>query len=316
MFTGLAARHRSQPQRARSLPALVDLHRLGSQPGPHRRDGRHLRRSAAHPVPRSRPHASGCPGREAPDGETPSASPTEPVIVGVDLGDDADAAMWTSRVRRGVLRRAPAGQAPSRPPARLRRLVDLRVRRGQPGHPGPGDPLGHRHRPRRPRLVAHQPGRPLLQQPAPVERRGLHGLHGHPPVGQVLDGRLAGQAGHDLDHRRGGVRGLGRRVLHRLPVPAELRLPVDLDQRQGRLQRRRRRRLLQPHELRPDADVAHRADPDRAGRPGRGPRAGRAGPRGGPPAPGPPSPRAGRRGGRRPWPTRPSGGARPAATTS
>ena len=51
--------------------------------------------------------------------------------------------------------------------------------------------------------------------------------------------------------------------------------------------------VLQPHELRPDADVAHRADPDRARRPGRSPRARRAGTRGRPPAPGPPSPGAG-----------------------
>ena len=135
--------------------------------------------------------------------------------------------------------------------------------------------------------MAHRPGRPLLQQPPPLERRSVHGLHGHPPVGQVLDGGVAGPARADLGHRRRGVRGVGRRVLHRLPVPAELRLPVDLHQRQGRLQRRRRRRLLQPHELRPDADVAHRADPARARRPGRRPRAGGAGARRRPPPPGP-----------------------------
>ena len=108
---------------------------------------------------------------------------------------------------------------------------------------------GFAHRHRGHRLVAHQPGRPFLQQPPPVERRGLHGLHGHPPVGQVLDGRLAGQADTHLGHRRRRLRGLGRRVLHRLPLPAELRLPVDLHQWQGRLRCRRRGRLLQPHEL-------------------------------------------------------------------
>ena len=73
-----------------------------------------------------------------------------------------------------------------------------------------------------------------------------------------------GGAGH-VDHGGGGVHGLDRRVLHRLPLPAELRLAVDLDQRQGRLQRGRGGRLLQPHELRPDAPVARGAHPHRAG---------------------------------------------------
>ena len=48
--------------------------------------------------------------------------------------------------------------------------------------------------------------------------------------------------------------------------PAELRLAVDCHQRQGRVQLGRGRRVLQRHELRPDADVAHRAHPDRADR--------------------------------------------------
>ena len=97
------------------------------------------------------------------------------------------------------------------------------------------DRLGLRHRPRGHRLVAHQPCRTFLQQPSPLECRSLHGVYGHPPVGQVLDGCMAGQAGAHLGHGGGRLHGVGRRMLHRLPVPAELRLPVDLHQRQGRL---------------------------------------------------------------------------------
>ena len=132
----------------------------------------------------------------------------------------------------------------------------------------------------RPGLVALQPGRALFQQPARVERRAVHGAAGHPLVGQVLDGRLARPPGDDLDHRRGRVRVVGRGVLHRLPVAAELRLAVDLHQRQGRVQLRRGGRVLQRDELRPDADVAHRAAPDRAGRHRRRARAAGPGPRG------------------------------------
>ena len=51
--------------------------------------------------------------------------------------------------------------------------------------------------------------------------------------------------------------------LHRLPLPAELRLAVDRHPGQGRHQRHRRRGVLQRPQLRPDADVAHRAAPAR-----------------------------------------------------
>ena len=198
--------------------------------------------------------------------------------------DDPDAGMWTSRVRRLRAAAAAARQAPARPAARLRRLVDLHLRRGDAGDPRPGDHLRLRARARRPGLVPLQPGRPLLQQRAPVERRAVHGVHGHPPVGQVLDGGLARPPGHDLDHRRGRVRRLGSGMLHRLPVPVELRLPVDRDQRQGRLQRHRHRRVLQRPELRPDAHVAHRPHPDRPRRDRRRARADGPGPRRRPPA--------------------------------
>ena len=86
---------------------------------------------------------------------------------------------------------ATAAEAAARPAAGLRGVLGVRVRRGQPGRAGAGDRLRAGHRARRGRLVAHQPGRAFLQQPAPVERRAVHGLDRHPPVGQVLDGRLA-----------------------------------------------------------------------------------------------------------------------------
>ena len=191
--------------------------------------------------------------------------------------------MWTATGPAPRAEAAAAGQAAARPPARLRGVLDLRVRGGVPGRAGRGDRVRVRPGPRRPRLVALQPGRALLQQPAPVERRAVHGAAGHPPVGQVLDGRLARPPGDDLDHRRRRVRGLGRGVLHRLPVAAELRLAVDLHQRQGRVQLGRGRRILQRDELRPDADVAHRARPDHPGRHRRRARAAGPGARGGAP---------------------------------
>ena len=201
-----------------------------------------------------------------------------------DGADADDARMWTARVRRGALRLLPPGKLlPDRQPAYVASwiyvfgvasLVTL----------GMAIVTGFAHRARRSRLVALQPGWPLLQQHAPVERRAVHGVHGHPLVGQVLDGRLARPPDHDLDHRRGRVPGVDRRMLHRLPVAAELRLAVDLHQRQGRVQRRGRRRVLQRDELRPDAHVAHRAAPDRAHRHRRRARAAGPHPRRQPPA--------------------------------
>ena len=159
-----------------------------------------------------------------------------------------------------------AGQAAAGPAARLRGVLGVCVRGGVAGRAGGGDRVRVRARSRRPGLVALQPGRAFLQQPASVERRVVHGAAGHPPVGQVLDGGLARPPGDDLDHRCGRVRGLGAGVLHRVCVAAELRLAVDLHQRQGRVQLRRGRRVLQRDELRPDAAVARGASPDRAGR--------------------------------------------------
>ena len=62
-----------------------------------------------------------------------------------------------------------------------------------------------------------------------------------PPLGQVLHGRLARPAPGHLDHRCRLLRRLDRRRLHRLPLPAELRLAVDQHPGQGRDQLDRRR---------------------------------------------------------------------------
>jgi hypothetical protein len=57
------------------------------------------------------------PEAQLPDDE-PGGEPTERLRATTDLGDDADAAMWTSRVRRAVLRRLPPGKLlPDRQPA-------------------------------------------------------------------------------------------------------------------------------------------------------------------------------------------------------
>src|ERR1022692_4426253 len=74
-----------------------------------------------------------------------------------------------------------AEEAAARPPAGLRGLVDLRVRRRLAGRVRPDAVLRLRAGAGWPRLVALQPGRPLLQQHPLVERRAVYGLHGDPP---------------------------------------------------------------------------------------------------------------------------------------
>ena len=55
---------------------------------------------------------------DATSGVTDPATGTTPRSSSFDLGDDADSAMWTSRVRRGVLRKLPPGKLlPDRQPA-------------------------------------------------------------------------------------------------------------------------------------------------------------------------------------------------------
>ena len=144
-----------------------------------------------------------------------------------------------------------------------------------PGHRrlprDPGNRAGTRHR--RTRLVS--PARPwdistnslhFLGHPA------VHDVHGDPSVGEVLDGRLARTPGVDLGHGRDRFRGVDRDCVHRLPVPEQLRLAVDLFRGQGRTQHRRCRRILQCHQLRADAphpcvlDAPRRRVPDRVAR--------------------------------------------------
>ena len=169
-----------------------------------------------------------------------------------------------AKVRHAAVEALPPAAAHARPPAGLRGVLDLRIRRPHPRRPRRGDPTGWSW--------------PSWARPGGTSRpTGLfvNSLHlwsvevfffamVDPPVGQVLHGRLARQAPGHLDHRRGVVRRLGRRRLHRLPVPAELRLPVDQHPGQGRDQLHRCRRHLQRHQLRPDAHVAHRPPAARA----------------------------------------------------
>ena len=104
-------------------------------------------------------------------------------------------------------------------------------------------------------LVALHRHRALLQQHPPVVGGAVLLLHGHPPVGQVLDGGVAGRPRAGLDDRRGRVPGRGPVCADRLRLAAELRRAVDLDAGQGRAERGRGRRVLQRHELRPDVQL-------------------------------------------------------------
>ena len=85
---------------------------------------------------------------------TPAATVSAPGPVGTvgsDMGDDVRRRHVDLPAPAPGPEAAPPRQAPARPPARLRRLVDLRVRRGHPGRPRSGDRLGLRHRPGRAR---------------------------------------------------------------------------------------------------------------------------------------------------------------------
>ena len=73
--------------------------------------------------------------------------------------------------------------------------------------------------------------------------------------GKFFMGAWRGGRGAHLGHRRDRVPGRDRRRLHRLPLPAELRLAVDRQRGQGRAQLGRDRRLLQRRQLRPDVHV-------------------------------------------------------------
>ena len=68
-------------------------------------------------------------------------------------------------------------------------------------------------------------------------------------------GAWRGGRGAHLGDRCGRLPGRDRRRLHRLPLPAELRLAVDRQRGQGRAQLGRDRRLLQRRQLRPDVHV-------------------------------------------------------------
>jgi hypothetical protein len=89
----------------------------------------------------------------AADGGTAAAS---------DPADDGTAGMWTARVRRRALKSLPPGKLLPDTQPRLRRVLDLRVRRRVPGRAGRGDRVRVRTGAGRPRLVALQPAGALL----------------------------------------------------------------------------------------------------------------------------------------------------------
>src|ERR1700689_103833 len=145
--------------------------------------------------------------------------------------DDPDARMWTSRVRRRALRALPPGKLlPDRQPAYVASWIYVfgvgsLAALGVAIVSGFGLALGgpdwwHYN------SVGHFFN--SLHVWSVELFMALLVIH---PLGQVLDGRLARPPAADLDYRRGRVRGLGHRVLHRLSVPAELRLAVDCHQR-------------------------------------------------------------------------------------
>ncbi len=153
-----------------------------------------------------------------------------------DAGADEDAAMWTARVRRRALALLPPGKLlPDRQPAYVASWVYV-FGVASLAALGVAIVSGFALAVGGPDWWHTNPVGPFLQQPSPVERRAVHGLPGHPLVGEVLDGGLAWEAGDDLDYRGGRLRGLSRRVLHGLSDAAELRLAMDFRQRQGRLQ--------------------------------------------------------------------------------
>lgn len=161
----------------------------------------------------------------------------------------------TSSCRRGAAARAAsAGSA-----ARLRGVVDLRVRRTDLGRTARR--AGERRDPRAggaavvPLLA---PGS-LRQQPASVERGAVLLRHGHPSVGQVLHGRVARPPRDDLGDRCARVPRIHCDRVHGPSRAVQLRLPVDLNSGQGRTQLGRYRRLVQRPELRPDAALPRRS---------------------------------------------------------
>ena len=127
-------------------------------------------------------------------GETAEAIAPEDATVAPDIGTaPGDERMWTARVRRRALTSLPPNKLlPDRQPAYVASWVYVfgvadagRVRRG--------DRERLRHRPRRARLVALPTPSGTSSTACTCGASSCSWPSGHPPVGQVLDGRLAGR---------------------------------------------------------------------------------------------------------------------------
>ena len=161
--------------------------------------------------------------------------------------------MWTTgcaSARSG----AATGEAPPRPPARLCVLLDLRLRRRTIAALvvviASGVILGLRGR--NGGTSPRSAGSSTASTSGPLSSSSSRWSS---TSGKVLHGRLARRARPHLGDRRDRLPGRDRRRLHRLPLPAELRLTVDRQLGQGRAELGRDRLLLQRRRLRPDVHV-------------------------------------------------------------
>ena len=224
---------RGRPQRHRALHQLGIHPDLVGERARHRAHDRGIRPRPAAPLPEGAAMTAGVPVQ----------------------GGEATSQSWTGRLAAGG-QDAAARAAAARPPARLRRVVDLRVRRAHARRARGRPRLGRSSHWRARRGGTRRGVGHFVNSAPPLERGAVLLLHGHPPVGEVLHGRVARRPGADLGDRRVAfLVSIGDGV-HRLPLQTELRLAVDRHAGQGRAQLRRDRRVLQRPRLRSDAALA------------------------------------------------------------
>ena len=203
---------------------------LGHQPGDHSADARDLRLGGAGALRAPRP------GRQA-----------------------MNETSWTVRLRTRIATLVPPGQALPGPPAGLRRLLDLRLRGADPRRPR------GRARSRAACWPSAGPPGGTPRRSATSSTRCTCGASSSSSPswsihlwGKFLMAAWRGRRALTWITGVGRVRRLDRHRVHRLPVPDQLRLPVDQHPGQGRPQRGRHRRVLQRPQPRPDAAVARR----------------------------------------------------------